>query len=227
VQQTCGGSSSCEQEVAGNLAKAEAKIAFTAYGGSNVSGAIRALVAFFVRQPKSEQSNPSLGNTNPYDGPVDDAVTVVDSDANAIPINSGEQITGSLDGRYQQVRDSNGNPTGTRLDKGGHKTHADPKAQGTHGHRPSVTDDKGNPHLPLNEPKPPPEPKLLTNSITTILFAYTLTHSRNLDRVKERGLLALSLKTSALDRTTNSSHPARFIRLSSRMGIRLTSKKRP
>ena len=55
VQQACGGASSCEQEVAGNLAKAEAKMAFTAYGGSTVSGAIRALVAFFVRQPKSEQ----------------------------------------------------------------------------------------------------------------------------------------------------------------------------
>lgn len=93
-------------------------------------------------------------NNNPYDGPVSEPVTVVDGDGNAIPVQAGEEIKASPDGRYQQVRDREGNPTGTRLDKGGHKGQSDPKAQGPHGHRPGVTDEVGNPHLPLNEPKP-------------------------------------------------------------------------
>lgn len=97
--------------------------------------------------------NESSGNNNPYDGPVDKPVIVVDGDGNAIPVEEGEQIAASPKGDYQQVRDRDGKPTGTRMDKGGHKGQSDPKAQGPHGHRPNVTDESGNPHLPLNPKK--------------------------------------------------------------------------
>jgi len=40
------------------------------------------------------------------------------------------------------------------MDKGGHPGQSDPVAQGPHGHRLGVTNENGNPHLPLNEPKP-------------------------------------------------------------------------
>ncbi len=100
------------------------------------------------------QSGEPQTSNNPYDGPVDSPVIVVDGDGNAIPVEQGEQIKGSPDGRYQQVLGQDGRPTGTRLDKGGHKGQSDPKAQGPHGHRPGVTDDTGNPHLPLNPPIP-------------------------------------------------------------------------
>ena len=71
----------------------------------------------------------------------------MDSQGNAIPVNSGESITSSPNGDYQQVRDSNNNPTGVRLDKGGHAGNIDPVAQGSHAHVPGVTQN-GNPHLP-------------------------------------------------------------------------------
>lgn len=93
------------------------------------------------------------GNTNPYDGPVEAPVIVVEGDGNAIPVAAGERIPSSPNGEFQQVRDADGNPTGTRLDKGGHPGQADPKARSPHAHRPGVTDETGNPHLPLNEPK--------------------------------------------------------------------------
>jgi len=96
----------------------------------------------------------SAGN-NPYEGPISEPVVVVDSDGNAIPVAVGEQIQGSPDGKYQQVKESSGKPTGVRLDKGGHSTHADPKAAAPHAHRPGVTDEAGNPHLPVNSPRPP------------------------------------------------------------------------
>ncbi|MCE4352154.1 hypothetical protein LYZ86_23605, partial [Xanthomonas hortorum pv. cynarae] len=86
------------------------------------------------------QSGEPQTSNNPYDGPVDSPVIVVDGDGNAIPVEQGEQLKGSPDGRYQQVLGQDGRPTGTRLDKGGHKGQSDPKAQGPHGHRPGVTD---------------------------------------------------------------------------------------
>lgn len=88
-------------------------------------------------------------NTNPYQGPVDTPVIVVDGNGNAIPVNEGESITSSPDGDYQQVRDSNGNPTGTRYDRGGHRNHSNPNARGPHAHVPEVTLPSGDPHLPL------------------------------------------------------------------------------
>ena len=110
------------------------------------------------RQPRGEgrdhthRNESGEGNNNPYEGPVSEPVTVVDGDGNAIPVAAGEQIGASPNGRFQQVIGSNGQPTGTRMDKDGHPKQKDPKAQEPHGHRPGVTDDSGNPHLPLNPP---------------------------------------------------------------------------
>lgn len=90
------------------------------------------------------------GNTNPYAGPVAEPVIVVDSNGNGIPVRSGEQIAASPNGNFQQVLGADGEPTGTRLDAGGHPNQKDPKAQVPHAHVPGVVDDVGNPHLPIN-----------------------------------------------------------------------------
>ena len=45
-----------------------------------------------------------------------------------------ESIGASPDGRWQEVKDKNGNRTGTRVDGGHPGTHDDPRAQGPHGH---------------------------------------------------------------------------------------------
>lgn len=108
--------------------------------------------------PPADQPNaqPDAGegeNTNPYGGPVDQPVIVVDNAGNAIPVGTGKQITSSPDGDYQQVRDSEGRPTGVRSDRGGHRGQSDPSAQGPHAHRPGVTQEDGNPHLPIR-PRP-------------------------------------------------------------------------
>jgi len=92
------------------------------------------------------------GNNNPYDGPVDEPVIVVDGDGNAIPVDTGESLNTSPNGDYQQVIGPNGEPTGVRLDRGGHRNHRDPRARDPHGHRPGVTTPDGNPHLPINRP---------------------------------------------------------------------------
>ncbi|MDV6331328.1 RHS repeat-associated core domain-containing protein, partial [Asticcacaulis sp. 201] len=87
-------------------------------------------------------------NTNPYKGPIDQPVVVVDKNSNAIPVKTGEQIKGSPNGDYQQVVGPGG-PTGTRMDRGGHKNQSDPAAQQPHGHVDKVTQPDGNPHLPI------------------------------------------------------------------------------
>ncbi|OFX02232.1 MAG: hypothetical protein A3E78_04070 [Alphaproteobacteria bacterium RIFCSPHIGHO2_12_FULL_63_12] len=91
------------------------------------------------------------GNTLPDGGTV-----FVDKAGNALPAPPGGSITGSPDGKFLQVRDSNGNPTGVRKD-GGHnpKTHSDPRAQQPHGHQPGVTNSDGTPWLPIREEEIP------------------------------------------------------------------------
>lgn len=91
-------------------------------------------------------------NTNPYAGPVSAPVTVVDPKGNAVPVKPGEQIQGSKDGRWAQVKDANGQPTGTRID-GGHpaSSHSDPRAQVPHAHVPGVKNADGTPWLPVNQ----------------------------------------------------------------------------
>lgn len=71
-------------------------------------------------------------------------------DGNAIPVGPREQINGSPNVDCQQVLDSKGEPTGVRLDRGGHRNQSDPAARGPHGHVPGVTTPDGNPHLPIN-----------------------------------------------------------------------------
>ena len=97
-----------------------------------------------------KQSGGSSGNTNPYDGPVDEPVIAVDGKGNGIPVKAGEQIAASPNGKFQQVLGADGQPTGTRLDAGGHPNQKDPKAQVPHAHVPGVVDDAGNLHLPVN-----------------------------------------------------------------------------
>ncbi len=88
------------------------------------------------------------GNTNPYNGPVDEPVIVVNGNGTGIPIGEGESIGSSPDGKWQEVKDRNGNRTGTRVDAGHPKTHDDPRARGPHGHRDGVTNSDGTHWLP-------------------------------------------------------------------------------
>ncbi len=92
------------------------------------------------------------GNTNPHAGPVDKPVIVVDPHGNAIPVAAGQQIQGNKSGTYVQVKDKDGNPTGTRID-GGHKPsgHPDPRAQEPHAHVPDKTNADGTPWLPIKK----------------------------------------------------------------------------
>ncbi len=94
--------------------------------------------------PKSD------GRTNPFEGPVDSPIIVIDPNGNAIPVGKDEQITRSPDGKYLQVKDPQGNETGTRIDNG-HKpaSHPDHRAQKPHAHRPGITNPDRTPWLPL------------------------------------------------------------------------------
>lgn len=103
------------------------------------------------QHPEGEGSG-SGENTNPYQGPVDKPVIVVDPNGNAIPVAPGEKITSSPNGDYQQVRNSKGVQTGVQLDRGGHRKQKDPRAQGPHAHVPNITTSDGNPHLPIKPP---------------------------------------------------------------------------
>jgi RHS repeat-associated protein len=106
-------------------------------------------------QSANSNSSSSGNNTNPFNGPVDKDVTVVDDKGNAIPVKKGEKIEGSPDGKFMQVKDKNGNPNGIRKDGGGHPKHKDPKSQGPHGHNVDKNGDpikiNGNPHLPIKK----------------------------------------------------------------------------
>ncbi|ALN65148.1 RHS Repeat family protein [Lysobacter antibioticus] len=135
---------------------AAAPLKLAGYGAAIAGTAIGGAIVWAANEAMDAPADSGAGNTNPYNGPVDSPVVVVDSDGNAIPVEQGEQLKGSPDGRYQQVLGQDGKPTGTRVDKGGHRGQSDPKAQGPHGHRPGVTDETGNPHLPLNPPRGSP-----------------------------------------------------------------------
>jgi hypothetical protein len=89
-------------------------------------------------------------NNNPYDGPVEDPIIVVDPQGNAIPVGQGEQIQTSPDGQWVDVKNDVGQSTGTQI-HGPHKptTHGDqPDALKPHAHRPG---NPGNNHwLPVH-----------------------------------------------------------------------------
>jgi RHS repeat-associated protein len=126
--------------------------------GSSVEGIKRALQAtsnFFGNlssdTPVPEDAEGGEANTNPYKGPVTQPVTIVDGQGNAIPVAIGEQVGGTADGSWIQVKDAKGEPTGVRKD-GAHnpETHQDPRAQKPHGHRPDIRNPDGTPWLPVN-----------------------------------------------------------------------------
>jgi RHS repeat-associated protein len=129
-----------------------------AYVGYEAGNAIGGLISKSETKPETKTSDGSTSqdkteskvNTNPYAGPVDKPVTVVDPKGNAIPVGEGQRINSSPKGDYQQVLDKNGKPTGDRLDAGGHKKQTNPRAQRPHAHRPKVTNEDGDPHLPIN-----------------------------------------------------------------------------
>jgi hypothetical protein len=83
---------------------------------------------------------------------VTEPVIVVDPYGSAIPVDTGERIGASPDGNYQQVKDASGQPTGDRLDRGGHADNSDPATLGPHGHVLGVTTPDGNSHLPADGP---------------------------------------------------------------------------
>ena len=89
---------------------------------------------------------------NAFKGPVSERQFVVDPYGNTIPIEPGEQLTGSPNGRYMQVRDANGDQTGMRID-GPHSPegHTDPRALNPHAHVPGITNEDGTPWLPINQ----------------------------------------------------------------------------
>ncbi|MGZ3732547.1 MAG: RHS repeat domain-containing protein, partial [Parachlamydiaceae bacterium] len=89
-------------------------------------------------------------NGNPFDGPVDEDVMLIDSAGNAIPIKSGQKAAGSRDGNWIQVEDSKGLPTGLRKD-GPHNPnrHKDPRALKPHAHVPEINNLDGTPWLPI------------------------------------------------------------------------------
>jgi RHS repeat-associated protein len=141
-----------------NLAATPIEISGGVIAGTYIGYKVGALVDSIsgTSSQKSESNAPPAaaptdGNTNPYNGPVDSPVVVVDKNGNAIPVDTGHSVQSSPNGDYQQVRDSSNKPTGDRLDRGGHKGQKDPAAQQPHAHRPNVTTDDGNPHLPINQ----------------------------------------------------------------------------
>jgi len=94
-------------------------------------------------------------NTNPFDGPVDGEVVVVDEAGNAIKVPEGNWLTGSKDGKWVQEMKPGvgpkGEPTGQRKDGGGHPPpkHTDVRANEPHAHVPGITNPDGTDWLPL------------------------------------------------------------------------------
>ena len=96
-------------------------------------------------------------STNPFDGPINDDVVVIDPQGNAINIPQGNWLTGTKDGKWIQERTpdgtTKGRETGTRKD-GGHKpspSHTDPRSLKPHAHVPGITNPDGTPWLPIYE----------------------------------------------------------------------------
>lgn len=99
----------------------------------------------------------SWKNTNPFDGPVDGGTIVVDPQGNAIPVQEGNWLTGSRDGKWiQEMKPGvgpKGEPTGKRKDGGGHPPpkHTDARANEPHAHVPGITNPDGTDWLPIKK----------------------------------------------------------------------------
>ena len=111
-----------------------------------------------VAQPQPNvKEKPQKHNTNPFDGPVDEGVNIVDSEGNVIPVKKGNWATGSKDEKWIQEmkpgQKPKGEPTGLRKDGDGHplsSSHKDPRSLNPHAHVPNVTNPDGTPWLPIN-----------------------------------------------------------------------------
>lgn len=104
VQQACGGSNSCEQEVAGNLAEAEAKIALTAYGGTTVPGLLRAIAAPFVKEAIAGQQSTASAPKGDLHAPGDasDGTVIVRGGTGDMPA-PGTTFSGSQGGTVTEA----------------------------------------------------------------------------------------------------------------------------
>ncbi|MES2273051.1 MAG: hypothetical protein V4487_02535 [Chlamydiota bacterium] len=89
-------------------------------------------------------------NTNPFDGAVDEEIIVGDAAGNLIPVPIGHQVDGTLDGKWIQVKDKDGVPTGTRKDGGGHSREKDIRGRNPHGHVPGIANPDGTPWLGIH-----------------------------------------------------------------------------
>ena len=105
----------------------------------------------YLKKKKEEERG-----KNPFEGPIDDDVVIVDGKGNAIRVPQGNWLTGTNDGKWIQERTpdgtKNGQATGLRLD-GGHKpspVHTDPRSLNPHAHVPGITNTDGTPWLPIN-----------------------------------------------------------------------------
>lgn len=106
----------------------------TVYGLRSIPGWDRAMTFPALSDALSNAIlSASEANTNPYLGPVSEPVTVTDPHGNAIRVAPGQQISSSPDGKWQQVKDANGRPTGTRIDQG-HGSHAAGEGDKPHAH---------------------------------------------------------------------------------------------
>ena len=87
---------------------------------------------------------------NPFAGPVKERIFAVDLHGNAILVEPGEQLTGSPNGSFLQVKDAEGNPTGMRID-GPHNPlrHMDLRALQPHAPIPGITNEDGTLWLPI------------------------------------------------------------------------------
>ena len=133
-------------EGAAAVGAATSSSGFFSWLGSALSGLFEGIwaapAAFFATlfyQQTCDAPAPEANN-NPYKGPVDDGVIVVDENGNAIPVKSGEKIEGSDNGEWVDVKNSRGDSTGIQI-HGAHNptTHANyPEGLVPHVHRGDV-----------------------------------------------------------------------------------------
>ncbi len=139
--------------VAGETAVGETASAETAAARvvQNTSG--KAETSGRVSQQEQQQmTGPVVEGTSPVNVlPSSGKTFAGDTRGNVIPLKPGETLTGSPNGKWLQVRNADGNPTGMRLDDGHPSTtHSDPRAQVPHAHVPGITNPDGTPWLPVN-----------------------------------------------------------------------------
>jgi hypothetical protein len=114
-------------------------------GGDFLLGAGTSMVTYGISTAISSTAKSSSSGTSQYER------ICVDPKGNAIPLQKGQYLTGSSDGKYLQVRNADGTFSGMRID-GGHSsyTHNDIRAQQPHAHVPGITNEDGSEWLKIN-----------------------------------------------------------------------------